>query len=88
MVQTFSSTDDNWMAVEQNLGRAWGKWGWLAKILGREGADKRMMGRFYVEVVQAVLLFGYDTWSLTLWLEKSLEGFHQQAERQMAGMGP
>ena len=28
-----------------------GKWGRLAKILGREGSDRSMVGRFYVEVV-------------------------------------
>ena len=39
-------------------------------------------------VVQAVLLFGSETWVMTPRLEKSLEGFHHQAVRQMAGMGP
>ena len=47
-----------------------------------------MVGRFYVEVLQAVLLFGYETWVLTPWLEKSLKGFHHRAVRCMAGMGP
>ena len=47
-----------------------------------------MVGRFYVAVVQAVILFGYKTWVLTPQLEKSLEGFHHQAERRMEGMGP
>ena len=46
------------------------------------------MGRFYVAVVQAVLLFGSDTWVLTPQLEKALEGFHRRAVRRMAGMGP
>ena len=63
-------------------------WGRLAKILGREGADKRTAKRFYVAVVQAVLLFGSETWVLTPRLEKSLERFHHQAARRMVGMGP
>ena len=46
------------------------------------------MGRFYVSVVQAVLLFGSEMWVLTPWLEKSLEGFHHREVWQMAGMGP
>ena len=58
------------------------------KILGRDVADKRTAGRFYVAVVQAVLLFGSETWILTPRLEKDLEGFHYRAGRQMAGMGP
>ena len=65
-----------------------GKWGRLAKILGREGADRRTVGRFYVAVLQEVLLFGSDTWVLTPWLEKYLEGFHHWAARRMASMGP
>ena len=56
--QMLSSTDNNCPAVEWNLRRARVKWGWLAKILGRDGVDKRNTGRFYVAVVQVVLLFG------------------------------
>ena len=74
--------------MERNLRRAQGKWGWLTKILGRKGEDKRMAGRFYVAVVQAVLLFGSKKWFLTPRLEKALTGFHQRAERRMEGMGP
>ena len=74
--------------MRQNLQRARGKWGKLAKILGREGADRKKVGRFYVTVVKSVLLFGSETWVLTSWLEKSIEGFHHRAVQQMAGMGP
>ena len=62
--QTLSSTDNYWPEVKRNLRRAQGKWGRLENILGREGADKRMEGRIYVAVVQAVILFGYETWLL------------------------
>ena len=54
----FSSYDDYWPEVERNLWRAQIKWGRLEKIMGREGADRRTAGRFYVAVVQAMLLFG------------------------------
>ena len=63
--RTLFSTEGNWAEVEWNLWRAWGKWGRLMKIFGREGADNRTTGRFYMEVVQAVLLFGSKTWVLT-----------------------
>ena len=58
------------------------------KILGREGEDRRMEGRFYVTVVQAVLLFGSETWFLIPRLDKYLEGFHHRKAHQMAGMVP
>ena len=74
------SSDKDWPAVEQNLQRARENWGQLANILGREGADRRMSGKFYVVVVQAVLLFGSKTGVLTL--------FRHQAVRLKAGMVP
>ena len=86
--QTLLSSDNNWPAVEQNLRRVQVKWRHLEKILGREGVDRRKVGRFYVVMVQVVLLFGSETWVLTPRLEKSLEGFHHRAVRRMASMGP
>ena len=38
--------------------------------------------------MQAVLLFGFETWVLTPWLEKHLEGFHHGVAWRMAVMGP
>ena len=39
-------------------------------------------------VVQAVLLFGSETWVVNPRLEKALMGFHHWAVRLMADMGP
>ena len=39
-------------------------------------------------VVQAVLLFGSDTWVVTPRLEKALVGFHHRAVQRMACMVP
>ena len=74
--RTFSYSDNDWPEVEQNLQRERGKWGKLEKILGRERADRRTVWRFYVEVVQAVLLFGSDTWVLTPRVDKSFKIFN------------
>ena len=63
-----SSSEDDWPALVQNLRRARGKWEQLEKILVREVKDRRTVGRFKVAVVQAVLLFGSETWVLTLLL--------------------
>ena len=57
LVQTLSSSEDNWPVVQWNLCRAQVKWGRLVKIFGREGADRRTVGMFYVMVVHAVFLF-------------------------------
>ena len=59
------SIDNDWPAVELNLRQVWLKWGRMVKILVREDVDKRMTGKLYVVVVQAVLLFGLETWVAT-----------------------
>ena len=58
------SSNNDWKEVEHNLKRAQKKWVRLENILEREGLDRRTVGRFYVAVVQAMLLFGYETWVL------------------------
>ena len=39
-------------------------------------------------MVQAVLIFGSETWVLNPRLNKSLEGFHHRAVREISVMGP
>ena len=60
----------------------------MVKILGRERLYRRTVGRFYVEVVQVVILFGPETWVVTPQVEKALAGFHHQAVLWMAGLVP
>ena len=86
MGQTLLSSNNNWLAVEQNLQRARGKWGQLTNILGRERADKRMAGKFYVAVAQAVILFRSETWVIPRL--DSIKGVHHQEVQRMAGMIP
>ena len=54
--------------------------------MGWEEEDRITVGIFYVAVVQAVLLFGSETWIMTPLLKNSLKGFHHRAARQMMGM--
>ena len=56
------------------------------KLLGRDGADGRKAGRFYVAVANAVILFGSKTWVMIPRMEKALEGFHHQAVQNIVGM--
>ena len=85
---TMASFNDDWPEVKQNLWREQVKWGRLVKLFGREGANSIMEGRLYVALVQAVILFGLETWVMTPFMEISLKGFHHRAIRRMSGMGP
>ena len=53
--------DDDWPAVAGNLRKARKSWGRLHEIRIREGATKRVSGKFFKAVVQQVMLFGAET---------------------------
>ena len=50
--------DNDWLAVVGNLGKSRKSWGWLFRIISREGAYSKVSEQFYKAVEQAVLLFG------------------------------
>ena len=46
------------------------------------------LGIFYTAVVQAVLLYRLETWVMSLWIGKTLGGFHHQVIRKLTGLMP
>ena len=80
--------DDDWMALVSNLGEARRSWGWLLRVLGREGADPRVLRTFYTSVAQEILLFGAETWVLTPRMEKALESFQSRVASRITGRQP
>ena len=73
--RVLAAGDDDWLAVVGNLGRAWRSWGRLYQVLGQEGAYPKVLRTFYTAVAQAVVIFGAETWVLTLRMEKSQDSF-------------
>ena len=59
-------------------------WARLHRVLRAETADPRTCATFYRATVQAVLLFGSETWSITPSDRKLLEGFHTRCAWRMA----
>ena len=55
-------TDYDWPAVCQNVKRSWRVYGRLGNMLRRKGADSKAAVIFYLAVVEAVLLFGSESW--------------------------
>jgi hypothetical protein len=80
--------DTNTQAMRSNLRKARGCWAWILCVLRAENADARMCGMFYKATVQAVLLYGSETWKLPPTSVKRLEGFHIRAAWQMSGLQP
>ncbi len=56
--------DANTQAMRLNLRKAQGCCAWISRVLWAENAPPRMCGMFYKATVQAVLLYGSETWSL------------------------
>ena len=77
--------DDNDMpAIRGNLKKARKCWARLSRLLTSENASPRVSGMFFEAVVQAVLLFGSETWNITPSSMKCLEGFQLRCAYRMA----
>ncbi len=57
-------------------------------MLQSENATPKMCGMFYKATMQALLLYGSETWSLSQSGMKRLEGFHIRPAWQMSGKWP
>jgi hypothetical protein len=79
-----SEDDNDRAAVQRNLRKARARWGRIAKLLKRQGANPVVMGRFYLAVVQAVLLYGSESWVLTEREKASLRTFHHRSARHIS----
>ena len=61
--------------VSGNLRKSRKSWTRMTRILGREGAYPRTSVLLFKAVVQAVSLFGLETWVLTSRMEQALGSF-------------
>ena len=81
----FAENDDDTFNITENIKRARSRWNSLVNILKREGADAKCMGRFYLVIVQAVLLYGADSWSISSRNMGKLRSFHNRTVRCITG---
>ena len=80
--RVITAGDDNWPVVTSNLIKAQKSWTRMTRILGWEGEDPRISSLFFKVVVQAVLLFGLETWVMNPCMERALGSFqHRVAQR-------
>ena len=80
-----SDNDDDTKCIQENLNKARQRWNSIANILKREGANAVCMGRFYQVIVQAVLLHGADSWSVSNRNMRKLQSFHRRVVRYITG---
>ena len=78
--------DSDVRTVRRNITKARKCWRRISRVLRAEEASPRVSGVFYRATVQAVLLYGSETWAITPTILKSLEGFHIRAAYRMASV--
>ena len=76
--------DDDIQAIRAQLRKARATWARVGQVLRAENVPPRVAAKFYKAVVQAVLLYGSETWVLSTTALASLEGFHIRAAYRMA----
>jgi hypothetical protein len=74
---------NNAQAVRHQLRKAWGTWARIGQVLRSKITTPRVAAKFYKAVVQAVLLYGSETWNLAKAVWARLEGFHVRAAYRM-----
>jgi hypothetical protein len=77
-----------WATVWHNLSRGKKAWAKLNRVIAREGANPRSSAFFYKAVVQSVLLYGCETWTLDEALCCPLTNFHHSAVGSLTGSNP
>ena len=70
------ATDDHWPAVVITSDREKTVWRRMSRILSRERATPRVSGFFFKAMIQAVMLFGAETWVITPLAGTALGGVH------------
>jgi len=78
------ANDRDDLAVTENIKKARARWGQLCRIFSNDSTNPKVMSRFYIALVQQVLLFGSETWVLSRRLLRRLEAFHNRCARHMA----
>jgi hypothetical protein len=83
-----SHDDADNQAMQSNLRKACGCWSQVSCVLWAENATPKTWGMFYKATVQAVLMYGSETWSLSPSSMKRLEGFYICAVWHLSGKRP
>ena len=69
------ATDDHWPAVVITLAWVNTVWRRMLRIISREVATHQVSGFFFKDMIQALMLFGAETWVITPRIGTALGGF-------------
>jgi exonuclease III len=77
--------DSDIPAVEKNLQKARQKWARLSRILSKESANPKVMASFYKAIIQSILLYGSESWTIAKNTMQKLNSFHRRCARYITG---
>ena len=80
-----SSDDINWTVACRKLKRVRRKWDRFSLLLSHDGVDTRTSRRFYVALVQSLLIFRAETWVVMPHFMWALGSLHHRGVRQIYG---
>ena len=63
--RVISATDEHWPSVVITLDWVNTVWRRMSRIISREVATHQVSGFFFKDMIQAVMLFGVETWVIT-----------------------
>ena len=76
----------DWPTMQKNLWGARIVWNRVKKVLINENTTSKVMGYFYKAIVQAVLLYGSESWVLTKVCLARLSSFHNKVACSLTGI--
>ena len=69
--------------IRRNFKRTRAVWGRISVDIAKESVPPPVARMFYQAVVTAVLLYGSETWAVSAYDLRALEGFHVEAARHL-----
>ena len=86
LVRVLSDDDNDLPCILSQLASARRWWQSFALVLKRKGVDVRVMAMLYIAIVQAVLLYSADSWSVSKRDQATLDRFHKRVVQHITGV--
>ena len=86
--RNLTALDDDWHAIFSNVQKARPQWSRFSKVLSRVNAKPKISAKFYKAVMQAVLLYASETWTVTEDKLAAVQCLHKRVARKIARKEP
>jgi hypothetical protein len=82
----YTDNDDDLPAVERQINKARATWGRIGKVIKKKtDANPKVLATFYKAIIQSILLYGSETWTISKTIMNKLNNFHRRCARYITG---